>query len=471
VSVASRLAASALALAAGLALAADLLLRAQPIGAGATLWALALVAAAALVLRKREVSRTTQAIALGAAVVFALLLSWRTAPLLLLLDLAGLAAALALPLVPQARLATASLVDIARGGMEWGVGLVVGGAYLIRRDVQLRTLQEPLRSGRGTAVARGLLLGGPLVILFAALFATADAVFGNLLADATPHLGGLWSHAFRIAVWFWLAGGVLWVLGGRSRTFVPHFEAAPPLRLGAVEVTLVLVLLDLLFGAFVLVQSRAFFGGQAWVQSHAHLTYAQYARQGFFQLLAVAGLALALVVLLDWAQERRSAATTVLAAIFVLLVAAVMVSALQRMRLYQREYGLTELRLYSTAFMLWLAVVLAWLGATVLRGRRERFAAGLVGSGLVAIVALNLVNPDALIARVNLDRAAEGKQVDYSYLRTLSADAAPTLAGQVDARAMASLVACDTGWRSWNLSRNRAQDVVCPPSGDGGADE
>jgi len=65
-----------------------------------------------------------------------------------------------------------------------------------------------------------------------------------------------------------------------------------------------------------------------------------------------------------------------LAGLQVILLFVIMASALQRMRLYQNEFGLTELRLYTTAFMGWLAVVFAWFMVTVLPGRRERFAFG-----------------------------------------------------------------------------------------------
>jgi hypothetical protein len=393
--------------------------------------------------------------------VFALLLSWRAAPQLVLLDLGGLATALALPLVPRTRLLAAGLLDFVLGGIEAAGGVAAGGARMLFGELELRELTEPLRSGRGTAIVRGLLVATPLVALFATLFATADAVFGQLLADSTPTIGGAGPHLLRVAVCAWIAAGVLWLTGARSGSVGAPRSLAAPGRLGTIEVTLVLGLLDALFAAFVLVQFRAFFGGGDWVRSHAHLTYAQYARHGFFQLLVVAGLALVVVLLLDWSQERRTRATTVLALAFVLLVGAVMASALQRMRLYQREYGLTELRVYSTAFMLWLAVVLSWLAATVLRGRRERFAAGLVLSGLLAIAALNVANPDRLIARVNLDRAAQGKPVDLAYLHTLSPDAVPALAGRAPADVVRGLAECDLRWRSWNLSRLRARDLAC----------
>jgi hypothetical protein len=72
--------------------------------------------------------------------------------------------------------------------------------------------------------------------------------------------------------------------------------------------------------------------------------------------------------------------------------------------------------------IVWLTAVLGWLVLTVLRGLRERFAFGAIIAGLVCIAALHVVNPRALIARVNLYRAAAGAEYDGMYLRTLSAD-------------------------------------------------
>ena len=112
-----------------------------------------------------------------------------------------------------------------------------------------------------------------------------------------------------------------------------------------------------------------------------------------------------------------------LAGALLVLLCVVMVSALQRMRLYQREYGLTELRVYMTGTMIWLAVVFVWAAATVLRGRRQLFAVGALVSGFAAIFAVHVINPDALIARTNLDRP----KLDLPYLTNLSDDATPEL--------------------------------------------
>jgi hypothetical protein len=148
-----------------------------------------------------------------------------------------------------------------------------------------------------------------------------------------------------------------------------------------------------------------------------------------------------------------------------------MASAVARMALYTSLYGLTELRLYTTAFMGWLAIVFLWFGATVLRGQRYRFAVGAMVTGFVAIGVLNALNPDALIARTNLGRIDSPLPVDGRYLGSLSADAVPTLVAGLPSltesernRLMNALQARwfnpPSDWRTWNWSRSQATAAV-----------
>jgi hypothetical protein len=88
---------------------------------------------------------------------------------------------------------------------------------------------------------------------------------------------------------------------------------------------------------------------------------------------------------------------------------------------------MSEDRLEATVFMGWLAVVFIWFAATVLRGRGERFVAGVLVSGWGTLIALNIANPAAYVARTNIARATRGFELDVSYLQSLGADAAPAL--------------------------------------------
>jgi hypothetical protein len=171
------------------------------------------------------------------------------------------------------------------------------------------------------------------------------------------------------------------------------------------------------------------------------MSYAEYARRGFFELVMVSALVLP-VLLSANALLRRDTALAGrvyrwLASTLTALLAVIMYSAFARMRLYQSVYGLSADRLYATVFMGWLAVVFVWFSLTVLRGRGTRFVAGVVFSGWGTLIALNLADPAGLVARGNVARAAQGKELDVSYIETLGADAAPALASYLVAQPLA----------------------------------
>jgi Domain of unknown function (DUF4173) len=228
----------------------------------------------------------------------------------------------------------------------------------------------------------------------------------------------------------------------------------------------------------VVIQIRYLFGGAGRVATTAGLTYAEYARRGFFELVTVTALALPLLLIAHWLLRTETRAHDRLfkafAGIMVVLLFVVVASALQRMYLYQQEFGLTELRLYTTVFMVWISVVLLWFLLTVMRARRDRFAFGALLAGFVAIFAINVMNPDALIASTNIDRMEDGKRFDAYYLTTLSADAVPVLVESlpkigdthmwtgytVEQAVVDRWGARRADWRTWNLGRSRARQVV-----------
>jgi Domain of unknown function (DUF4173) len=321
-----------------------------------------------------------------------------------------------------------------------------------------------------------------LLLVFGGLFAAADAVFETLVVNIFGFdVAELFGHVFLTLFFAWMVAGLLWV-GLLARN--PERLAFPrpaALSLGIVEAGVVLGLLDFLFLAFVVVQVRYLFGGADRVVETAGLTYAEYARHGFFELVAVTALALPLLLLIHWplrAENRgHRRAFGVLSCAMVALLFVIVASALQRMYLYTQEYGLTELRLYSTIFMLWLSVVLVWFLLTVLRGRRDSFALGVLTTGFISILLINAMNPDALIARVNVDRMEAGKRFDAYYLTGLSADAVPAMIEALPAmdeedrrivedhlEAFSRWSSRSRDWRTWNLSRARSTSSKPPGS-------
>jgi len=354
-------------------------------------------------------------------------------------------------------------------GLRVARGIAIGVVPLAVSEVEWRRLGSR-RAPVLSEGARGALLALPVLVPFALLFLSADAVFAEL-ARRVVDLPELASH---LALWAVLA----WPLAGWAREVAVEDRPAagtPGLRLSGVEASAGLGLLLLLFASFVAVQLRYFFGGEALIRSVTDLSYAEYARRGFFELVAVAALLLVVLLLVDWltrdAAERGRRAVRWLSLGLLALLAVILASALQRMRLYTGEYGLTELRFFTTAFMLWLVAVFGWYALTVLRGRRGAFAGGLYISGVAAVLTLAVLDPVGWIARENVRRAQAGQELDARYLTALGPNAVPVLAEALPTLpavrcAIAKELVQDWGdpthWdvRSWNLARARARDAV-----------
>jgi energy-converting hydrogenase Eha subunit C len=313
-------------------------------------------------------------------------------------------------------------------------------ATVLRQEVDLSAARQQVP--RMMPLLRGGLLALPVLLVFTVLLSSADAVFARavdrllalnpfeLLADSTTRilfsgvvgLGtlGLLTHALRRHR-----------AGELGDTEAP---AGQP-RLGLTESLTLVGTVDALFLCFATIQLAFLFG--EWRLPHEGLTYAEYARRGFFELLAVSLLTLGLIVALArWTRLETAAQGNLFrvgCTAMIGLVLVILTSAIKRMALYESAYGYTHLRLFTHVFMVVLGGVLVWRAVT-LWWRPERFALGAFLGALGYLAAMNLLNPDALIARKNLERAAEGSDVDTLYIRLkLSADAAPVVASYVAA--------------------------------------
>jgi len=203
--------------------------------------------------------------------------------------------------------------------------------------------------------------------------------------------------------------------------------------LGAVEVGVILGLLDLLFLSFVIVQIPYLFGGMDFVQNTPDFKLAEYARRGFGELVAVSALVLPVLLVGHWLIRKDNPVNEklfrALAGVQLVLLFAIMASAVQRLVILTGPlgYGMTTVRLYPMIFMIWLGVVFVWFALTVLRGSRQFFAWGALWSAFVILGATHFLNPDEFIVRTNVKLMQQGRQFDANYNAELSADATPAL--------------------------------------------
>jgi hypothetical protein len=279
-------------------------------------------------------------------------------------------------------------------------------------------------------VLRSLAVAAGLLLVFGVLFAQADAAFADLLGALVPDV------STEDAPW-----RVLLLMVGLVGTLAAARTAAAPTRWDRVQVTagvargrvewaLPLIGLIVLFAAFNAVQLAVLFGGYDAVLAETGLTYAQYARQGFWQLLMATLLTLAVIVVaLRWAPRTRSSDRTLVRGVLGTLCAlaiVVVASAVRRMDMYVEAYGLTRLRISVVAMELWLGLVIVLIMAAGVWGARLLPRAVAV-SALAGVLAFGFVSPDELIAERNVERYETTGRFDLEYARGLSADAVPVL--------------------------------------------
>jgi hypothetical protein len=317
-------------------------------------------------------------------------------------------------------------------------------------------------------VARGLALGLALVLAFGALFASADQAFAQLTDGVlTPEvdLGLLPARVFAGIAAVAISGAVVLAAATPIAITTRRKTAAR----GTPEWLIALGLVNALFVLFLAVQVRVLFGGSDHVLHTAGLTYAQYARQGFYQLLVVAFLVLALVAVAGRHRGervgRRPTPVELMLGLLCALTLVVLVSALRRLGLLEDTYGFTLTRLFGHAGTLWVGTVLLLVIAAGAARRTDLLPRTIVAASAAGLLAFSLLNPEGLVVSKNVQRYERTGKIDTRYLSTLGADATPALVRLppvVVRRDVGPVEPSADGFFGWNLARARARDALRP---------
>lgn len=268
--------------------------------------------------------------------------------------------------------------------------------------------------------AKTLMIAGFGAVIFLFLLSQADLVFAHLVEQLRDQLTG------RL-LWTLFLGFIITV----ALSFKQKSEnVALKLPWFAKRDLIVLVgTIAVVIAGFLVVQWQYVFGSSRELLGQLDLSYSEYVRRGFIELLLAAAIGgvvsyvAALKLRATNLTSGKSKALLVVNALLIFELLLLLVSAYKRNVLYVDVYGLTRVRIIGEVFLAWLASGLAvLLVISVWRRFKERWA--MVVMGLVTVVAwlgLQVVNVDAMIAR----GAPEHKEyTDYFYIMQLSEDAA-----------------------------------------------
>jgi Domain of unknown function (DUF4173) len=394
---------------------------------------LACFVAALTLIITAQLRRRTSLLMVGAALILASFLVVRTSPWLVSLDVI---------MIVTLGIGAASYN---RAGTLWGPMSIIGrrllrsmfsvpagaseGLLALSSLLPAPTEITPDRRAAASSTLRGLLIATPLLLIMLGLFASADPVFASYVHIPTINTG-------------WFNNGVIVLLGtmlllGLVRLAkAEHNDPVLTKKAGTGELSVVLGGFVLLYATFAFTQVAAAIGGATYVNERTGGSYKEYARSGFFQLLIASAITLVLLFVARGSLERREGSRTrsvrVLSLVLCVLSIVVVLASMQRIALYSQEFGQTMLRVYSSTFAGWLGMVFALVGvATVIPAKRQWIAPASLALAVAGLIGMNLYNPEAHVAKTNLDRALTTGDLYTTYFSKLSADSVPTIANGI----------------------------------------
>ncbi|WP_226037702.1 DUF4153 domain-containing protein [Aquibacillus saliphilus] len=288
---------------------------------------------------------------------------------------------------------------------------------LIFKNIDVQTAQTIKR------IALGLVVGLPLLGIVTLLLMSADSVFQDFVLRLPKFIFQLsfeeqLLRAMIVGFFLLVFFGIFQVLELSKSNKTYQNQKEDRKKFDSVVALTILFLLNGVYLLFTAIQFTYFFG----TGLEEGYTYAEYARRGFFELILVTMVNWTLLIsFLTFVKESRKKANLTLKVMYsiVVVVSGVMlVSAFQRLSMYEEAYGFTFDRILAHAFMVFLAIIFAY---TMMRVWIERLSLlhFYLLTSLTFYTALNVLPLEKIIVDNNLERYQQVGKIDVFYLDSL----------------------------------------------------
>ena len=276
-----------------------------------------------------------------------------------------------------------------------------------------------------TSLLRGLFIGVPVLAVMFFILSKADPIFESI------------TFSFLEDVWIRILFSVIIFVSALSLGILKIIEHQPETEIKAVsagkeyELMVILGGLALLFGGFIFIQFKYLFSGvgerELMSLGIRSVTYSEYVRKGFFELLLAAVISSGVVFYalryIHKLKDKGKLLVQIFTSIVTIEVGMLLWSAAQRVFLYQEAHGFTRARVFGMFFLVWLAVLLIILLTRIVKDINSKIYLSLnIVSTLLVLAAVNFINVDGLIA-THENKPTVNNEIDYYYLSRLSPDA------------------------------------------------
>lgn len=322
--------------------------------------------------------------------------------------------------------------DGAPKGNRETVGVFLSAlSTLANTSLALRSLFDNI-SGKKTLgkALVGLLCAVPVLLVVVPLLLSSDAAFsgmmGELFSDA---FATLVKAAFGVVLSFFV---IAYGITKKSRRSEDK-KSASIRGIESVYVVSFLVAISACYLLYLFSQLAYFFSAFRGFLPDGGVTYSEYARRGFFEMCTISVINLGLVflsLLLSRKNEngKVNVGVKILGTFISLFTLIIIATAISKMVLYIGAYGMTVLRLTTSAFMVLLAVVVISVILKIYIKGINVVKTSLITAGCI-LIALGTFNVNAVCAKYNYDAYQNGTlpSIDVSAMYSLGDEGIPYL--------------------------------------------
>ncbi|KQL46094.1 hypothetical protein AN963_13945 [Brevibacillus choshinensis] len=353
--------------------------------------------------------------------------------------------------------------------------------FLLLRE-WIKNRVDRTKYGVAMKVLTGIGISLPILLVVLSLLSQADGVFGHFLAEI-PRMLFDWNSAealfrlFLIGLVALVTFGYMYsILGPRQQgvaVLVPAQSEENKIAWDGIILVTILTIINVVYIVFTVIQISYLFGGAQAILPE-DMTYAEYAKKGFNELVTVTIINFILLVsfmyLASRAQKLIYRIVQVMLSLLTVCTSCMLISAYFRLSLYEEAYGYTHTRFLAHAFMIFLLVLFVIAFLKIWRNGFSLMKYYGV-AGIVAYVVLNYINVDVLIAKNNIQRYHDTGRIDMEYLAELSYDAIPVIMTLKNDKAVASTLQYnlqekaedlqeERSWQSFNVARYVAKSYL-----------
>ncbi|MEH7094199.1 DUF4153 domain-containing protein [Neobacillus vireti] len=321
----------------------------------------------------------------------------------------------------------------------------------------------------------GIVISLPVLAVVLQLLMTADSQFA-LIVGGIPDLFQVVDAegVMRLVVVLICMGaffGLMQVMVKKQMEAINQQDWQASVKLDTIISVTVLVLINLVYILFTIVQFRYFFSGSL----QGDYTYAEYARKGFFELLFVTLINLSITIaVLSFGESGKNGIRRmrqILLTILVLSSAVLLSSAFLRLGMYEEAYGFTFTRVLVHSFMIFLVVIFTYTLVKIWVEKLSLFHFYFI-TALIYYTTINIMDLDRIVVKENINRFEETSKIDAYYLSSLSStgvlglvelyerdEPIPKLEKILRDKHIEFQAESHT-WQSFNLKRKRASEKL-----------